>query len=727
MSDNERLLTIAEKIIAAGGTGKEPVFHVDPPLNMGNSYTFTPEGLDEFFKTEKGYITDADLGNSSGLDVGTTAGTVAAGDDSRIVNAVQPGDPVSDLTETSTAKIMTDAERTKLFDLPTNAALTTALAGKATAAQGALADTALQPNASDSQLQFLQSGTGAVARTTRSKLRERISVVDFGAVGDGSTNDGPAINAAIAAAKARGGGIVFFPQPTSSYRHTGTITIDSSSISLLLETPLTKITFANGTSDCITIDGTSVGGAGIYNIDVKGGLIEHTGKTGGVTVKFFKANNVLFDNVQINNSYQTFDCNVINNVTLRECRVVNWDTNQPWMKFRAPSDGSARSDVLTLINCSTNGTGNGIEWSGYAHTLRIYGGNCINVKKGIYVTNPTTSTQYFPQFLEAIGWELDGATQKCLDITAGRDFDLTACVMVCASSAAGPVIDVAADATGSITSNLKIEGGKYKGGQGKILSFSGRDLTVVGTTQADGSSAGSGVAQVIELTATAQNCYIVGNRLGGYYGSGINHSYAITVANGATKVFAENNDCSNCVTGEMLNNSTSNTISLGGGLRINGIFTDSFLGSRVIRNNVAATIEDRITNQATGAAVQARRVYETGTANSFVVHSLIDNTGVPYFIENSGSGVVTSYKDFDTQIYRTNAASEKMRITTARMDMNLPIKLKSYTFATLPASPQQGDLAIITDSNTTTFNAAAAGGGANVIKVCYLGGSWKVA
>ena len=70
---------------------------------------------------------------------------------------------------------------------------------------------------------YNQGGSGAVARTTASKLQESVSVKDFGAVGDGSTDDTAAIQAAInAVTLLNGRSGVFFPAGVYSVKATST-------------------------------------------------------------------------------------------------------------------------------------------------------------------------------------------------------------------------------------------------------------------------------------------------------------------------------------------------------------------------------------------------------------------------------------------------------------------------------------------------------------------------
>lgn len=73
-------------------------------------------------------------------------------------------------------------------------------------------------------LQFLTSATGGVARGARTKMMEvQVSVKDFGAVGDATTNDTAAFQAAIDYVTSLGGGRVVVP--TARYMFTGTLTL----------------------------------------------------------------------------------------------------------------------------------------------------------------------------------------------------------------------------------------------------------------------------------------------------------------------------------------------------------------------------------------------------------------------------------------------------------------------------------------------------------------------
>jgi len=67
------------------------------------------------------------------------------------------------------------------------------------------------PFDADGDRSFTQTGTGAVARTWDSKLKDVVSVKDFGVTGDGTTDDATAINAALLAAT---GKTLYFPAGT---------------------------------------------------------------------------------------------------------------------------------------------------------------------------------------------------------------------------------------------------------------------------------------------------------------------------------------------------------------------------------------------------------------------------------------------------------------------------------------------------------------------------------
>lgn len=68
---------------------------------------------------------------------------------------------------------------------------------------------------------FLQSGTGAVSQTVQTKLRYSVNVMDFGATGDGVTNDRPAFVLALAAAASTQSKTLHVPKGTYIISYTG--------------------------------------------------------------------------------------------------------------------------------------------------------------------------------------------------------------------------------------------------------------------------------------------------------------------------------------------------------------------------------------------------------------------------------------------------------------------------------------------------------------------------
>lgn len=79
----------------------------------------------------------------------------------------------------------------------------------------------------------------------------------------------------------------------------------------------------------------------------------------------------------------------------------------------------------------------------------------------------------------------------------------------------------------------------------------------------------------------------------------------------------------------------------------------------------------------------------------------------------------------DTGLAR-NAASV-VEINNGTAGQSGVLLLRGRTFANLPASPVVGMQATVTDSNTTTWGATIAGGGANTVLAFYNGTAWTVA
>lgn len=163
---------------------------------------------------------------------------------------------------------------------------------------------------------YTLTAAGAVQQTVQTKLEQYVSVKDFGAVGDGVTDDRVAIQAALNASKS-----VYFPAPSVSYYISDSVSPQSNTL-IYGDGFSSHIQVPNGTVNCFYVNGVS----GVIVRDLKISTVTQTNATAyKCAVLINNSANCLVENVLVFNMghwgvgiYDASGCIV------RGCRFATW-------------------------------------------------------------------------------------------------------------------------------------------------------------------------------------------------------------------------------------------------------------------------------------------------------------------------------------------------------------------------------------------------------------------
>ncbi len=424
---------------------------------------------------------------------------------------------------------------------------------------------ALAASSGSSLVGFIQSGSGAVATTVQAKLRETVSVTDFGAVGDGVADDTAAIQATITRVTAAGG-IVHFPPGT--YKILGTITIAAGKITLQGSgRDATNLLFANGSSDCIVMNSgtTQLYRSNIYDLTVTG-----SSKTGGRALYMAYFANCNIERVDFQSIYTGLDIYVTNTITLRDVLINNISYASGYgIYWHAPSDGSARSDVLNCQNVTiqANYSGaDGVIWDGLSQTMNWLHGGILNTKRGLWIKNTGNAVQNTPGFLESFGMPIEGAQTGAVVIEGGYQFHFVDAVLTNMYGSNGNAdeyaVKILADATHSITNSIKFDSCRIGLCAKSAVWCAARSVQFTDCTFPGAGLLTANTYPGVQLASPGQQI-IIDACIDSEWGSTNQTSYSVQIDSGVSGVSGSNYYYAG-VTGAVLNNSSDTRISLGG-------------------------------------------------------------------------------------------------------------------------------------------------------------------
>jgi len=390
---------------------------------------------------------------------------------------------------------------------------------------------------SSADVSYDEGGTGAVLRSVQSKLQESVSVKDFGAVGDGVTDDTAAIQAAANTGK-------FIYVPAGTYKITNEITVStngtqffglSNSVCTIIQNTLNKpifnITVNNSLITNLTFDYNGTPTSGAAAIYFHG--TNSSNRLAGLFVSLIKINrayegikvvhaiNTFLENLQIYNFAQSGiyleDCGdiFVNNFVIDGIYITNGALGGIVLNEFCEAISIANGDILNCVYSMQTLSTSGLSGSSPAHSV------FTNVYFDSSAKGTNLAVLFISEFVScwfSAGRSSTGYSGVTLLTTEGISFTTTRFVG-CGSHGAN--VTAAADRTSfvnctvygnSVTAGVNVASGIYlaNGAKGVIINSITARNTYFSGTQAYGIFIGNSCTSI-----SCSNNLLQGNGLGG--------------------------------------------------------------------------------------------------------------------------------------------------------------------------------------------------------------------
>ena len=519
---------------------------------------------------------------------------------------------------------------------------------------------------------YVESGTGAVTQTVQSKLRlGYVYPEDFGAVGDGTTNDTTALQNAINT------GRDVYLAAGKTYLHTTALSVT------------TNNQWLGGPGYLKTsgaINGVNVGGA---SKGVKLSLnFNSPGQTTGYAIYISNAARVTIERLYM---YDAFGGLYVEQANVVQ---VQW----MWGIIRGPGikwygNAAKRSDILAINFCvMRHGAGYyGLEWDGNCHSLST---NRLDIVCATDNGGIITKISYGVVIQNTVG----GYKSVTNGAIAGTTLTLT-------TPPTNPIVNGMLVYGTGVTSGTTITG--VTNSTTYTVSVSQSVATTSITTQpaffpaigrfnqlAVDYPLGAAIQVKCGVDYDFVGTYVTGAASDGMYVDPSIDIYNVRVTGG--KLIANG--------GYGINNTTAGPLLMSGDVCL----TDNTSGAT--NGNVWNFAPRQAVDEYFYMDLGGDKTLANGTSqisfypNDYIVHNRASTRKLRFYM----SGI------------------EVFNIGSGSVDSLIPFKLKTYPVVDLPGSPVKGWTAMVTDANATTFASIVAGGGSNNVPVYYDGTNWRI-